>query len=530
MSSSSMLSKHVRATATVLHEEFLVPFKVYDAGTAAQLWPEVENKGDSQFPTDHASKFASLVGSRKVEVTQLPSGKYQLRVPFVITGGTLVAEAVMPRISRSSDSVTDEQWRLEKWGQAVLDRLLQIESFRSQRSAEEELKRQLKHAWELNLTIERQIRHVRIHRNVDQSIGNILEGLPFFVAAGCVAWVPNHFESVQIRGKTSLPTEVVCKLAKALRHDSNLRESSLLMIPKMSDSKWGQDFPQLDSVLVMTVPSQKSFGWLIAIRTSGETDPIGFRNSDAASMAPFAALIGFVKKACDRHQELKDLLVGLTRSLASAVDAKDPYTYGHSERVARIAVELGREMQLSDDELSDLYLAGLLHDVGKIGVKDEVLSKRGPLTPEETLQMQRHPEIGHSILQDLHQLRSLLPGVLHHHERFDGAGYPAKLAGEEIPQIARILAVADSYDAMSTSRPYRQSLAPDQVEQILIEGSGLQWDPHVIDTFQRIVPKLRTIRQHGLGESLRNALEGALRDTGSSRIIPANLALSVAKM
>ena len=162
----------------------------------------------------------------------------------------------------------------------------------------------------------------------------------------------------------------------------------------------------------------------------------------------------------------------LTRSLASAVDAKDPYTYGHSERVARIAVELGRELNLLEDELSDVYLAGLLHDVGKIGIRDEVLCKHGPLTPEETLHIQQHPGIGHSILKDLHQISSLLPGVLHHHERFDEAGYPAKLAGEQIPRIARILAVADSYDAMSTSRPYRKGVAPDRVEQILIEGSG----------------------------------------------------------
>src|SRR5262249_1668079 len=150
-----------------------------------------------------------------------------------------------------------------------------------------------------------------------------------------------------------------------------------------------------------------------------------------------------------------DLLVGLTRSLTAALDAKDAYTHGHSERVARIAVELGREMGLEEDELGNVYLAGLLHDIGKIGVNDTVLNKAGPLTPEEEEHVKKHVTIGYAILRDLHQLKDLLPGVLHHHERYDGQGYPHGLAGDAIPLLARLLAVADSFDAMSTTRSYR---------------------------------------------------------------------------
>ncbi|MBC7818544.1 MAG: HD-GYP domain-containing protein [Planctomycetaceae bacterium] len=524
----SSLSKHVRAMATVLHEEFLVPFRIYDAATATQLWPVEERRGDSQFLTDNVGKYASLVGSRKIQVNLLSSGKFQLRLPFIIAGGTLIAEAVMSRIAGSSDDATKEQWRLERWGQAVLDGLLQVELMRSQRSAEDDLKRQLKHAWELNLTIERLIRHIRIHRDVGASVGKILEAAPRFVGAGCLAWVPGNLDAIKVRGEMFLADDDLRDLTKALRHEPALRESGLLLCPNVSESKWGVDFPQLSSVMVMTVPSRNSFGWVIAVRARSEAAVVGFRTSDAASLAPFAALIGLINKASERYQETKDVLVGLTRSLASAVDAKDPYTYGHSERVARIAVELGRELHLADDELSDVYLAGLLHDIGKIGIRDDVLCKHGPLTPEETQHMQQHPEIGHAILKDLHQISSLLPGVLHHHERYDGAGYPAKLAGEQIPRIARILAVADSYDAMSTSRPYRQGLAPDRVDATLIAGSGQQWDPRIIEVFQRIVPRLRSIREHGLGESLRQALDGALRDTGSSRNVPANLVVPTA--
>lgn len=521
---------HAKAVATVLHDEFRVPFQVYDASTATRLWPELGYDDGSPFLSDNLCKFAAILSSRKVEVAVLSSGKFRLRVPLNIAGTTLLGEGVLARLATSAEAIPEEQTRLERWAQAVLDRLLQAELLRGQRVAEDELKQQLKSSWELNLTVERLIRHLKIHREPASNVNKILEAARPFVRAQSLIWVPSNLDGIQTRGETLLADDDLRDLTKVLRRLPELRDAGLLICPRVGETDWGGAFSQLGSLLVVTVPSGNSFGWLICVNGRDAETPVLFRNSDAAALAPFAALIGLLNKACDRYQELKDLLVGLTRSLASAVDAKDPYTYGHSERVARIAVELGREMNLIEDELSDLYLAGLLHDVGKIGIRDDVLCKHGALTPEETLHIQQHPEIGHSILRDLHQISSLLPGVLHHHERYDGAGYPAKLAGEQIPRIARILAVADSYDAMSTSRPYRKGLAPDRVEQILNEGSGQQWDPRVVEAFQRIVPRLRGIREQGLGESLRQALDGALRDTGSSRVLPANLALPTSSL
>jgi HD-GYP domain-containing protein (c-di-GMP phosphodiesterase class II) len=191
---------------------------------------------------------------------------------------------------------------------------------------------------------------------------------------------------------------------------------------------------------------------------------------------------------------------------------RTPYTYGHSERVARASVELGRALGLHDDELSDIYLAGLLHDIGKIGIRDEVLGKHGPLTPEETKHVEQHVVIGYRILADLRPIAHLLPGVLYHHERYDGKGYPEGLEGDGIPFLARILAVADSFDAMNTTRPYRAALPPDRVDEILRAGVRNRWDPVVIDAYFRCRDRLVVIRQRGLGESLRNALDGAMRN------------------
>jgi HD-GYP domain-containing protein (c-di-GMP phosphodiesterase class II) len=153
---------------------------------------------------------------------------------------------------------------------------------------------------------------------------------------------------------------------------------------------------------------------------------------------------------------------------------------------------------------------GLLHDVGKIGIDDMVLKKTGPLTPEEYRLIQSHVEIGVHILEDLKKLHHLLPGVAHHHEHFDGTGYPGGLAGEAIPMSARILAVADGFDAMSSTRPYRRRLTPMAIDEILRKGSGVQWDPRVIDALFACRADVEAIRQKGLGESLQRAVNDAV--------------------
>jgi HD-GYP domain-containing protein (c-di-GMP phosphodiesterase class II) len=211
------------------------------------------------------------------------------------------------------------------------------------------------------------------------------------------------------------------------------------------------------------------------------------------------------------YEKLKDSLFGLVRCLTAAIDAKDPYTWGHSERVARMAVRLGKQLSLPQAMQSDLYLAGLLHDIGKIGVRDDVLRKPGRLTPEEEAHVQEHPVIGDRLVCHVKALQHLRPGVRNHHERWDGHGYPDRLVGDDIPLQARILAVADSCDAMMHTRPYRAALPTDRTEQILCAGAGSQWDPHVVAAFQVCRQELYSICQRGLGDSVFAAVEHALK-------------------
>ncbi|APW60728.1 HD-GYP domain-containing protein [Paludisphaera borealis] len=252
-------------------------------------------------------------------------------------------------------------------------------------------------------------------------------------------------------------------------------------------------------------------GWLVVVNPLDERLIAG---PEIERMQYVASLIATQSNNARIYADLKELLFGIIRALTAAIDAKDPYTSGHSERVARIAVRIAEELGMPPQKRSDLYLAGLLHDIGKIGIDDDVLKKSGPLTRDEYRKIQEHVEIGVTILKDLKKLRHILPGVRHHHESLDGSGYPDRLEGDQIPFEARILAVADSFDAMSSNRPYRKRLTPSQIDEILRKGRGVQWDAAIIDALFACRLDLEAIRQKGLGESLVGAVDGALGRPG----------------
>lgn len=185
-----------------------------------------------------------------------------------------------------------------------------------------------------------------------------------------------------------------------------------------------------------------------------------------------------------RGQSLK-----MITALISLTEAKDPYAGGHSLNVAERAVAIGEMMGLSQEESEDLRVAALLHDIGKIGIPSEVLHKPSRLTMAEFEVIKSHPAVSVEVVQAWEAFAATIPAILHHHERYDGKGYPHGLKGEEIPLLARVLAVADSIEAMSSERPYRPAMTREEIMATLKEGAGSQWDPQVVEAALKMLKK-----------------------------------------
>ena len=187
--------------------------------------------------------------------------------------------------------------------------------------------------------------------------------------------------------------------------------------------------------------------------------------------------------AFQRFVEMREMFTQTIGALAEAVDKRDPFTSKHSQRVRSISVDIGRQMHVSAAELEALEWGGLLHDVGKIGVPDSILLKQGKLTREERITMNAHPVLGAQIIGPVDRLAPELPVIRHHHEWYNGSGYPDRLMGDEIPKLARILHVADAFEAMTADRPYRKALSTEQALAELRKFAGVQFDPEVVDAF-----------------------------------------------
>lgn len=189
----------------------------------------------------------------------------------------------------------------------------------------------------------------------------------------------------------------------------------------------------------------------------------------------------------DTYEKLERAYLDSIQTLRYTVEAKDPYTRGHSDRVSAYSVLLGKYLGLSETDLRTLEVGGLFHDIGKIGIPDSILLKESKLTDDEYSEIKNHPSIGAHILCNASIFQDIIPIVKHHHERFDGKGYPGKLKGEEIPYLARITAVADTFDAMTSKRTYRNALPLDVVKEEIADCSGTQFDPEIAKVFLDIL-------------------------------------------
>ncbi|MEX0714889.1 MAG: HD domain-containing phosphohydrolase [Pirellulales bacterium] len=268
-----------------------------------------------------------------------------------------------------------------------------------------------------------------------------------------------------------------------------------LVINRSATAEPGWATPAVrELVIVPVAEGDRLFGWLAAFN---QVHAAEFGTAEASLLSSVGTMLGIHSGNIDLYRQQAELLTGLVRAMTSAIDAKDPYTRGHSDRVARVAVRLAQDLGCDAETLKTLYFSGLLHDIGKIGINDEVLRKPGKLTDAEFEHIKTHVEIGYRILVDVRKLAHMLPVVLHHHESYDGRGYPYGLAGENIPYLARIVAVADAYDAMASDRPYRAGMEDFKLDAIIRAGAGQQWDPRVVEAFFRVRDDIRAISGRG---------------------------------
>ncbi len=239
--------------------------------------------------------------------------------------------------------------------------------------------------------------------------------------------------------------------------------------------------PLLRGRRIVVVPIRRQgvyLGQLIAMRLCRAP---AFGTSEIELLRSALMIVGLHLINQRQYREVQHMFQGTVQSLASALDAKDAFTGGHSSRVASLASELASRLGYTESDIARIRMAGTLHDIGKIGVEDSVLLKPGRLTEAELDKIKQHPVLGYEILKGIRLFRDILPAVRHHHESWDGNGYPDGLRGTTIPRDAQVLAVADAFDAMVSDRPYRKGMSLQKVVEILRQGRDKQWAGDVVD-------------------------------------------------
>ena len=353
----------------------------------------------------------------------------------------------------------------------------------STRREMDQLLEQLEYTYEEISLLHTLTQNLQISRGTSELAEMSIERMHGLVKAeGHAIWLdePNGRSNFYVAGH--VPFDEL-GLAQLVARFDNHDWTRPLVRNRIRGSLLGADFPGLNNLVVVSIAEgTHRSGWLCSCNLSDERE---FGTVEARLLGSIASILGTHSRNIDLYQQHDELMLSFVRSLVSSLDAKDPYTRGHSERVALIGRRIGEEMGLPEEDLHDIYLAGLLHDIGKIGVDDNILRKPTQLTDDEFKQIQKHPIIGYNIVSGVKNLQRVIPGVRHHHEAYSGKGYPDALKGDAIPLMARILAVADSYDAMGSDRPYRKGMPLETLETILRRGAGEQWDANVIDAYFR---------------------------------------------
>jgi len=347
----------------------------------------------------------------------------------------------------------------------------------------EQVGRELAETWEeINLLYsitDKMTVEARPHRFADQACRELLQTLPY-------RWVAAYID----RERTGEGRLIIS--GDAPRDRATLRDMLASIAsregidgPLMAGKLSGDD-PEIDALGTAGIahPIGRD-GRVVGLLVAGDKQgPDGSPSSvDMKLLAAAAAHIGIHLENAGLFEDMNTMFLGTLEAITASIDAKDRYTCGHSRRVALLTRQLAEAVGLDASTVQRMRIAGLVHDVGKIGVRESVLCKGGRLTEAEYEEVQRHPEIGWNILRDIPNFGDILDGVRYHHERWDGTGYPSQIGGADIPMPARLIALADAFDAMCSSRTYRAAMDRDKVLAEIAAGAGTQFDPDLVPAF-----------------------------------------------
>lgn len=293
-------------------------------------------------------------------------------------------------------------------------------------------------------------------------------------------WTPGLKGRVITAGRSPATLEVLT--AAALSSIANPASGPGFQI--LTGDERMTDDDHREALVIPLMRKQAQIGILVGMHKTGPDRAVS--SYDIQLMESSAGFLGAFLDNVAVYEEQRQLFLGTVQALTAAIDAKDRYTRGHSDRVAHLSAKLAEASGMTPEQVHRVWLAGLVHDVGKIGVPEAVLCKQGRLNDEEFGAIKKHPEIGHTILKAIRPLADVLPGVLYHHEKYDGRGYPSQLVGQQIPMLARIISLADTFDAMSSTRSYRPAMPREKVLEEIRRCAGTQFDPGLAMLFVQL--------------------------------------------
>jgi len=310
---------------------------------------------------------------------------------------------------------------------------------------------------------------------------------------GSIMLLDDASQTLTIKAAEGLPIDVVSttctRLGEGIAGWVAQHRKALVLVDAV-ESGFGNELAREGIRSALCVPLVHKGRITGVLNISRRTSNEAFSRENLKVVTAFAGQLAMAIENARLYEHLESTFLGTIGALAAAVDAKDPYTYGHSSDVTQYSLAIAHELCVSEAETERLRIAALLHDIGKIGIDSSILNKPGKLTEDEYAMIKSHPDIAANILGSLEFLDDVVPLVQFHHEYFDGGGYPAGIAGDQIPRGARIISVADAFNAMTSDRPYRAALSHETAVDELRRNAGTQFDPEVVEAFLRVISRM----------------------------------------